>query len=168
MPLDATPGGPDANSFLTVERADELAGEWIGAEVWTDASPTQQEAALISATRLISRLCFEGTATASTQQLPFPRTGLTARSGYVLDTTVIPLDVEYATFEMALTLLKDPTTANESDVAAQGISEVKAGSVHIKFRSDVKYKELPGHVLALLPSAWLCDPTTVYGEIEMI
>lgn len=168
MPLDATPGGPAANSFLTLARADELAEEWVDAEVWIATSAPQQEAALISATRLLSRQCFEGIATASTQRLPFPRTGLTARSGYGLDPSIIPLDLEYATFEMALTLLRDPATANESDVAAQGISEVKAGTVHIKFRSDVKYKELPGQVIALLPTSWLCDTSTVYGEIDML
>lgn len=146
-----------SNSFLTSAEGDNLASERLDGSTWTDATEPQQTAALITATRLLSRVCYIGIATSSTQSLPFPRMGLLASGGWPLDSSIIPLDLKLATFELALALLRSPTLYQESETSTQGISRIKAGPIEIGFRDNVSYKLLPSEVQSFLVSSWLCE-----------
>lgn len=157
MALDATVGGGAANSFVTNAEADAYFADRLFNTGWTGAEENQ-DAALIMATRGINAQCYRGTAASETQALQFPRTGLTLPNGYSTTATEIPRLIKEATYEYALYLLNSATDATlERSQVAEGLSELKAGPVTLKFRADFDYKLLPGNVLSLIPAIWFCD-----------
>lgn len=170
MPLEATPGASNANSFITVARGDELASERAHSTAWTGLTPDVKAAVAITASRaLSSRVCYEGVATVEGQALAFPRTGLT-RHGYTVDPDTIPQEIELAAFEWALALAPEDVTV-ESQIAALGLTKLKAGSVELGFRErkTYDYKPVPENVLRLIPSEWVCvDATKPRILFEMI
>lgn len=158
MALDATVGGAAANSFALNAEADAYFADRLFATGWTGATEGNQDAALIMATRGINAQCYRGTAASATQALQFPRTGLTLPNGYSTTATEIPRAIKEATYEYALYLLNSATDATlERSQVAEGLSELKAGPVTLKFRADFDYKLLPGNVLSLIPAIWFCD-----------
>lgn len=162
MALIATPGGSTSNSYLTLDRADEIAAQHPFAAPWIAIVVTAtKEALLIHATRLINyRVCYLGSAVTATQALKFPRLGLLTSTGYALSTTIIPVELELATFELALALIAS-NVALQSSAAVEGLIKLKAGPVELGFKSGIEFQTIPEHVKALLPSAWLCpDPST--------
>lgn len=104
--LIATPGAPDANSFLTVERASEILAGRLNTEAWDDAAELR-ERALVSGTREISLYRYKGERSSDTQALPFPRRGLKDPDVGEIADDVIPERVEFALAELALALLRD-------------------------------------------------------------
>lgn len=157
MALDATVGGASANSFLTNAEADALAADHPYGSAW--AGYTNQDALLIGATKILVRQCFLGTANSETQRLPFPRTGLLSRNGFALDSTTIPAEIKEAQFELAL-MLGESDISRGSDAAAEGISELQAGPVKLKFSETFEEKPVPQNVLNLLVPSWLCPAAT--------
>lgn len=168
MPFDPEAGSSTANSFISVERADELLEFRLGATAWSDVAVTEpvKEAALVTATTRLSSLCYEGDKTASEQSLPFPRDGV----------ETIPLWLEQATAEYALLLvqsyLEEEDLTTETDIQAQGIKRIKAGPVELEFSGTGEeggYNGgIPASVRSLIPSSWLCVETVtatlaVYG-----
>ena len=164
MAFDATVGGAGATSFLTVTRADEIAVDHPFAAPWiaiTGATATaRKQALLIAATRAINNLCYLGTPATDTQALKFPMSGLLTRTGYTLASGIIPLDLELATFEMALNLLKSadaPESATVELVNSLGLTRIKAGPVELGFKDgsgEVLF--VPSSVRSLLVPSWLC------------
>jgi hypothetical protein len=153
----ATPGAPDANSFITVARGDTIADERLYATNWSAETDEDQKArAVIMATSEIAKECWKGIGASSTQSLPFPRTGLLDRNGYVVSSSTIPSDIELATFILADLLLGSNVTI-ESDPSVQGITKIKAGSVELGFKDVIEYKSIPEHVRRLIPDSWFCD-----------
>lgn len=158
MALDATVGGAEANSYATNSDADDYFADRLHATAWTDASESDQDAALIMATRGIDALCYRGTAGSSTQALQFPRTGLKLPTGYSTTADAIPRLIKEATYEYALVLLNSAADATlEREQVTEGLKELKAGPVTLKFRDDFDYRALPGNVRAMIPELWLCD-----------
>lgn len=157
MALDATPGSATANAYLTVAEADAYFAERLHAGAWAAASTADKEAALIQATRVIdARLCFRGAAADGVQALKWPRTGLVTMNGFALAGDSIPDQLKDAVCELALTLLSGDATL-ESEVVAQGITRVKAGSVELGFdAAKAKLRDVPKHVTEMLVPAWLC------------
>lgn len=131
--LDATPGSPTANSFATVAQADAYFAGMLYADDWDAATPDTKNRALITATNLIvAGVAFLGWPASTTQALPMPRSGLRSRTGAVIASTVIPVELANATAEYARQLITAgamPTAP--SDTA--GVKKVKAGSVEIEF-----------------------------------
>ena len=75
MALDATVGGPAANSYLDVAAADLLNANRLGesADRWADASTEDKEKALIQASADIDAHVYPGVVWSSAQLLHFPR-----------------------------------------------------------------------------------------------
>lgn len=158
MALDATSGGSSANSYATNAEADAYFADRLHASAWTGASEADQDAALIMATRAVDSLCFKGTAAAATQALQFPRTGLKLPTGYGTSSTVIPQLIKDAVFEYALILLNAAADITpEKTQFEEGLKELKAGPVTLKFRDDFDYKVVPESVKALIPVKWFCE-----------
>lgn len=175
MEFDATVGGAEATSFLTVEEADEIAAVHPFAAPWLAIAGATEEsrkqALLIAATRALNNLCYNGTAATAEQALKFPMGGLLSRTGYALAGGIIPLDLKLATFEMALNLLKSaeaPESATAELIASLGLSRIKAGPIDLGFReggSEVLF--VPASVRSLLVPSWLCsDPARVRRVFE--
>lgn len=159
MAFDSSVGGSASNSFGSLAEAEAYAAEHPYATEWDAlATDAAKEALLIHATRgLVAGVCLQGTAATSTQALPFPRLGLTTRNGYALSTTIVPLDIKHAQFEYALTLARSGNVLLAKDQAVEGLTELRAGPVTLKFREDLVYAPVPANVLAMIPPGWLCE-----------
>lgn len=173
-----TPGSATANSYLTVVEAQAYFDSRAAVPGWEDAD--SQEALLIMATRLIDHVlsgvrmympargnmaayfrvgpAWTGAATDGVQALAWPRTGMYNRNGYAIASTVIPQDLKNAVAELAGALgTKDLLLDN--DIAVQGITGVKAGSVSVSFSDATMLtsKALPDSVLMMLVPSWYTD-----------
>ena len=114
-------------------------------QAWDDATEDQRNRALAEATRRIDRLRFRGYKTDSTQTKEWPRV-----DPKEVFEDVIPISVEYATYECAYAFLDgiDPDQEYENLAAsAEGYSSV---------RTTYNRTTVPHHYAAGIPSflAW--------------
>lgn len=121
--IDATLGGSSANSFQTTEEAQDYFDLRLNADVWNDATTTDQEKALIMAGKRLNGLNWLGAKAATTQAMAWPRHGVPKPDGAspgglgetlsytwggygeVYLSTEIPQGVKEAQCELALYLL---------------------------------------------------------------
>jgi hypothetical protein len=175
MSLVATPGASNANSYATVEEANAYFTTRLHSDTWLDATVSEKEAALIMATRLIDAHYsnaipatlggiaaegatllwgWSGAPASSTQALCWPRTGMFNRNGFAISSSIIPQELKDATAEFAWQLLGTDRTL-DSDVESQGITQVTAGPITVKFKDDVSAKVIPDAVHSLLITTWV-------------
>lgn len=153
--LISTPGASNANSYASVAEGDEYHDSRLFSDTWTDASTDEKTVSLIEATRLLDALwSWESWATSDTQALKWPRVGIDdyLQRSFIPDDS-IPLQLKQATAEFARQLIAADRTA-DSDVETQGIKSLRAGSVGIEFKDDVKAKVVPDAVVSLIPRWW--------------
>lgn len=143
-----------AGSYIDRLEAQAYFDGRLNTEAWDDATDDEQkDKSLIMATRIIDRLNFSGVKAVAVQILQFPRG----------DDTVIPVDVQNATAEIALALLDGVNPDLEFEnvfMTSQGY-----GGIRSSFDRTVK----PAHILAGIPSfvAWtflkpyLLDPLNI-------
>lgn len=130
--LVATVGGATANSYATVDDADDLAESraTTQAATWRDSSDDDAKArALMTATAAIDAipsqsLDFVGDRATDTQALEWPRTG----TDYADD--VLPTRLVNATIELALTYLADASAASP---AVNDKKSVDVGGVKVEW-----------------------------------
>lgn len=131
MPLIATPGAVDANSYATLAEANAFHAQTLNASVWTAASDANKEIALQWATRLLDeQVSWIGEIVTDTQALRWPRAGVYTPDGILLDSDSIPTFLKNATAELAKQLLANDRTAETSSF---GISELTVDVVKIVF-----------------------------------
>jgi len=97
------------NSYLSVAEANGIAATMLGTLKWLDPATTtaQKENALIQATQQLDTLGWVGSRAATGQSLAWPRKD--AKCGEKdYTSTVIPREVELATFDLAEALLGKP------------------------------------------------------------
>lgn len=175
MPLviDATPGGPNANSYLTLAEAQEYFSRRLPIAEWEDAD--SQEVLLVMATRVLNALAqpfkvfvagsngvghyrirrqWTGAPATTTQRLAWPRTGMFDMNGNAIPPNVIPQDLKDATAELAGQLAKEDRTL-DNDVVTQGITSVRAGSVSVSFKDGIVPQVIPDAVYNMMPVSWL-------------
>ncbi len=142
--IDATAGGADANSYITIADADAYFATHLYSDDWEGTTPKCQS--LQMATRLLDQW-FEwfGVIATDEQRLGMPRIGLTDAFGRLLPADEIPEDIAIATAELGKALIAKNLTA-DSDTETQGVKRVKAGSVEVEFRS-VTAKAIPDAVM---------------------
>lgn len=183
--IDATPGSATANSFSTLAEVNSYFEARLPLDpVW---DPTENVAIprILTAARMLTTafsglkrlimpksgepyylvgMRWKGLPTVSDQAMDFPRTGLLDRLGRELDDVTVPAEIKQAQAELAGQLsLTD--RALENEIAAQGITAIKAGPVSVNFNSELSaYTRtalvLPDHVLALIPPLWY-EPETM-------
>lgn len=131
-------GLPDANSYSSVEYADEYFGE-RGITAWT-GDDAQKQAWLIQATDYIQQVFaarFVGTKATVEQALAWPRVFATTRSGVDLDNDIVPLAVIRACCQYALRAIQGPLMPDPL-VSAEGYNVVtsrkKVGPIEKEFR----------------------------------
>lgn len=170
MPLDTTPGSATANSYPSLTEANEYNDAHISGWSGTDA---EKEVALQMATSLMDYyFIWTGSAVDAVQALSWPRNGMLSRNGFAIPNTEIPRDLKRATSELARLLRIGDTTA-VSDVSANGITELKAGPVTLKFDLEkIKSQPIPLSVLFMIPRSWyerlITDPEPEYAEIVVL
>ena len=169
--IDATPGGPEANSFLTEAEAIEYFQARLPLNPpWPPTDPT---AALAMATRVLSayaqplkyiistespfyyrvRRHWTGAPATTSQNLPWPRTGMFDANGNPIPVDEIPDELKEATAELAGQLVAADTTLDNAASAA-GLKSVTAGSVSVSFKDMIEARVLPDAVWNLMPPSW--------------
>lgn len=139
--IDATVKGSSSNSYVTLAEADQYFADRPGSTTWTGSSNDEKNQALLYATKLLDKLnIFKGEKTSTTQSLSFPRKylpdpdpdvafttdTLRLRDRY-LDENTIPDRVKYATYEQALSILKEPTRVEDPEL--QQFEKIKIDGV---------------------------------------
>ena len=84
--IDATAGGADANSYITLSDAQDIIDGMVeDADVtaWGSATDDQKNRALYTATQRLDRERFLGARATDTQALQWPRTGVRKPDTYV-------------------------------------------------------------------------------------
>ena len=155
--LVEVPGASDANTYCSVEDADQYHGNHPqGSVAWTASEAEQKRRALWQATRLLdAHVVWTGYAASTGQALSWPRDGMYDRNDYGLDARVIPPALRDATAEFARHLLDAASDRTaDSSVVSSGIRELVAGPVKLTFTGD-RPDVIPDAVWFLLVPSWL-------------
>lgn len=161
----ATPGAANANSFGTLAEANSYHETQYHPDApWEDLDDITKTQLLIMATQLmVNQIEWTGYTTSSTQALSWPRVDMMQRNEWsAVPTTDIPVEVKNATFELARILGYNDRTV-ESDIAANGITQLKAGPISMMFKinNNPGPAPIPISVTDMLVPSWF---TTVRGQ----
>ena len=130
-----------SNSYITRLEADAYMTTRLNITDWNNTSDNSKERALQMATRELNAMSWKGTRAVDGQPLAWPRTGVYNQDEILLDHESIPAFLQYATAEMALSLLKSERW-EEAD--SKGLSQLTAGPITMKFdRHDQKTRNTP-------------------------
>lgn len=184
----ATPGSATANSYVTVVEANAYFESRLPLDPIWDPTEAVAIPQILTAARMLSNIFsgskrlitpakgdpyyligmkWTGLPTNAIQAMDWPRTGMLDRLGRELASTVIPAELKQAQAELAGQLsLSDRVLDN--DILTQGIQEIGAGPVKIKFREDYDSFTrtalvLPDGVLSLLVPSWYTGETLEKG-----
>ena len=145
--IDATVGGANANSYLTLADAQAIIDGFVqDADVtaWASATTDQKNRALFTATQRLDRERYLGARATDTQALQWPRTGLRKPDTYINTYTVgfpfrittdyftdteIPTQVKYAQVVLAVYLHNNPDGIGLSGL--EDYKNVKIGSIDV-------------------------------------
>ena len=146
--IDATAGGADANSYITLDDAQDIIDGMVeDADVtaWGSATDDQKNRALYTATQRLDRERFLGARATDTQALQWPRTGVRKPDTYVntyatgfpfrisedyFTDTEIPDQIKRAQIELAVYLHN-----NTEGISLSGLEDykrVKLGNIEVE------------------------------------
>lgn len=133
MAIDATVGGADADSFVSVAEADTYhADDNVHTTAWAARDTADKEAGLRMATRVIDSMAFIGYRQTTTQALSWPRYNA-YQDGVLISSAIVPDRVKWATAELAEWLLAEDRSAPSP---GHQIEEAKVGGLRVAFRQD--------------------------------
>lgn len=135
------------DSFITLSQAETYFDGRLYVLDWSGASDGDKEKAMKMATRALNRMAWRGSLTDDSQVLAWPRQGVIGREGREIAVTTVPQDVKDAQAELALALLREDLTADDSN---RGVKRVKAGTVELEYNGEAPAKALPDAVQELL------------------
>lgn len=135
------------DSFITLEQAETYFDGRLYAAEWSGTTDGDKEKALKMATRTLNRMAWRGSLTDDSQVMAWPRQGVIDPEGREIAVTTVPQDVKDAEAELALALLREDLTADDSN---RGIKRVKAGTVELEYNGQAPAKSLPDAVQGLL------------------
>lgn len=147
MPLNATPGAADANSYLTVEEADAYHAARLHNTAWTTAPTPNKEAALQWATRTLDREEWVGLRVSIAQGLRWPRYEVYDQDDMYVDPTAVPKFLKDATAELAFLLIASDRTA---DAGTEGFSSIAVGPIKLDIDLATKVKTISPEVWEMI------------------
>jgi len=154
MAIDTTINGDNANSYISIEDANDYFMGRLYSDLWINADDIKKEQALRTATARIDMEKFYGDKQQSSQALKFPRVNIGYLDGVLID-GILPKTLLNATCELAIYLLSNDMSKPSVDLS--GVQKFKAGSLSIDFvepdKNDnvtVDNNELPPFVKYLL------------------
>lgn len=126
--------------YGTLAAAESYFDYRLNSDVWDDAIVKDREKALIAATRAIDKLNYANDKYDSTQNLQFPRG----------DDTTVPVEIEYACYEIAIKLLE----GHDSEIEAQSLGVMS--ETYTGVRTAYQQGFVNEHLRAGIPSieAW--------------
>jgi hypothetical protein len=152
--LDATVGGPEANTYVTQAEADAYWSSRLRPDQWVNRAADTKCRALQQATQLLDDYVdWAGVPASSTQRLAWPRWGVWALNGQPIQPTELPWALKAATAELARNLMLDDPQA-PLDAMAQGVKRVKASSVEVEFTGAGLLAATPTAQKVIPPNVW--------------
>jgi len=146
--IDATVGGENSNSYLTVAEAEDIMDANLYATSWDSATADQKTVSLVMSTRILDeQINWYGFIKDDDQALRWPRRNVKTLDGVWVDDDIIPKFIKDATTELAKQLLAGDRTA---DSETMGYSRLKVDVLEIELdkydRSDI----LPNSVYSIV------------------
>lgn len=156
-----TIGTNDYDAYVSLEDAEAYLDAQIAATTWQASTDDDQKGrAIVSATRFIDRLEWQGEKSDPYQEHQFPRTGLTYADGSEVPSDAVPQQVLDATCELAALMIDGTDVQNVSNPAEQQIQALRAGSASISyFRSDAMVGQRLPQIVQELLGRWLLSAT---------
>ncbi len=142
LTIVADVGSASANSFVTEDEADTYLEARTNSSAWTGTTAKQQ--ALISATRALSRLSWQGQRVTSAQALAWPRVYVVdpdaAFGTTYIDQSIIPQWLKDATCELAFEVLRAGTTDLFALPSTEGVIEKTVGPLTTRYADPTMQK----------------------------
>ena len=169
--IDATIGGANSNSYVTLAEANDFFDGRLYTSVWDDATDDDKNRSLVMATKRIEQETFYGERedTTTPQKLKFPRIGLSYLDGILLDST-IPDILKEAQYELAIHMLSVNMTLK--GVSTDAYKSIKVGSIEVQPAIDSSdnasqsYSTLPPFVLSLLSDISRSASSSAFIEVS--
>lgn len=143
-------GKTDANSYSEVTFADEYHSDRANTS-WSSATAGDKEAALINATQYLDGRYgdrYVGVKANASQGLSWPRTEAISKSGHRIASDQVPVAVQQAAAEAALTALSQTL---EPDLARGGrVAKVKVGPVEQEYEPGASAQDQRPRIDGLL------------------
>lgn len=154
MSFDATVGGANANSYVTLAYANSFFENWLLPNAWDDAVPDDQERALMTATEWLEEYDYIGTPATDTQALKWPAISIFDTNGDLVadsngtptlilgryDETEMPVPLMNATCSLAFYLLSLGAALGATSLTTGlgAISSLKLGDeVEVRYAQQV-------------------------------
>lgn len=148
--IDATVGGANANSYVTLDYANSFFENFLLPNAWDSAVPDDQERALMTATQWLEEYDYASRPATTTQALKFPAVSIFDTNGSLVadsggtpalilgiyDDTTIPVPQMKATCELAYYLLSLGAAGGAAALATGvgPVSSLKIGnSVEVRY-----------------------------------
>jgi len=156
--IDATVGGANSNSYLTLADANTYFGDRLYTTKWDDADDDTKTKALLQATKRLETEEYYGTKedTTTPQKLSFPRVDIGELDGIDLDGT-IPQQLKDAQCETALFMLSNDITQKDINIGSIKKERSKVGTLESEVEYVVdgnpvitSYNTLPTYIYDLL------------------
>lgn len=134
---------PLAQSYASLDFADDWHAAGVNAEAWDFIDPPDKERALVAATRLLdATVDWKGTPVYGDQPLGWPRRNVRGIDRRPFSMAAVPNAVRYATAALALKLAQDQVAALAAETAGstssttdQAVEEITLGPIGIKLSS---------------------------------
>lgn len=168
LAIDATAGGSNANSYVTVSEADDVALYRIGGNAFSVLDDDEKIQALATAAMALDALPWVGTRSTESQAMEWPRV-------FQSTTTGVPKWLKSAQIELAVSYSAVITTPGSDDPlstsATGAMQSVKVGPVALSFAVSAKASELAATVSHLprivqelvLPWLYIASDNGAYG-----
>jgi hypothetical protein len=153
--LNATVGSPAANSYLTrAEALEILTTRRLHSSAWMSVTPTQQDAALMWATRLIDQ-GFDWTGAVRTleQSLRWPRAGMRDLDYRWVPYDTVPERLKDAVADLALALIQRDRTG-DPELHGLGFSQARVANLSVTVDRSMVLRLIPKHII---------DTLTIWG-----
>lgn len=148
-------GDPDANSYASVEFADDYVSMNAFASTQWDLLETEDKEKLLARASLIldKRIKWAGDRVDSDSGLRWPRAGVYDADGFIIPDDVIPDELVEATVEFATYLMTTDWTA-DTLVRSGALTKVKVDVIELEYEENASAKSvrniLPDTILAML------------------
>ena len=128
------------NAYVTLDFANEFHDQQLHNDDWFE-NYVQEDliASLISVTRFIDYYEYKGRPVSPTQPLKWPRVGCYVNGGYA-DSSSVPIQIKYATAQIALDYLRQNVGPGDATSAASTvdgtIQKLKVGPIQIDYAGE--------------------------------
>lgn len=168
---------PEANSYVSVEEADNFYALHLYGAAWSAATTQQKQAALVMATRTLNAsVVWKGAPITHIQRLQWPRQGVvlnyqldltvnpilgyentTYPSFMLVEPSIVPWAVKAATCEYCRYILVDDreTTKDQSNVIAEQV-----GPISVRYQPNTRPDILPESVIRYIRDYVTSEPSS--------